>query len=162
MGGVLDQHQVVAVAEIRERPHIRHQPVEVHRNDGARPARNGPLDLADVEVAGVGLDVHEHRGRPRMHDGVRGGDEGHRRGDHFVARPDVERSQAQVERAGAARHCHRMLHAEMRGELLLEQRRPRPGRQEHAAKRVGDGGDVVFSQRVAVELDPGHQNTFPW
>ena len=47
------------------------------------------------------------------------------------------------------------------GERLLEEGGARPGRQEHAAQRVGRRGDVVLGQGVAVELDSRHQKTFP-
>jgi hypothetical protein len=61
----------------------------------------------------------------------------------------------------SARDRRRVIHAQVFREFLLEQRRPRAGRQEDAAQCIGDRGDVVLGQRVPVEFNASHQKTFP-
>ena len=60
--------------------------------------------------------------RAEEHDHLHRCGEGERAGDHLVARLDVERHQRDEERVGAAGAGHRVLHADVSGEALLEPR----------------------------------------
>ena len=151
--GVFDHDQRTLMTQIGEPLDIRHQSVQVHGQHNARVQVDRRRDLIDVDVAGVGLDVHEPHHRAGLQDGIGGRDERHRRRDHFILGPEPERRQREEQRARAARGRDHVLHAEEARELLFEQRGARTGRQEDAAQHAGRGVDVRLRERVAVELD---------
>ena len=70
----------------------------IARVRGVIAARSG----VQIDVAGVGLDVDEHRRRAEQHDHLGGGGEGERRRDDLVARLDAQRHQRDQQRLGAA------------------------------------------------------------
>ena len=70
----------------------------VHHHDRARPRRRDrSLDLHLVDVQRVGPDVDEHRHAAAQHEGVGSRDEGERRHDDLVARPDAGEDRGQLE-----------------------------------------------------------------
>ncbi len=145
-----------------ERAHVAHQAVEMHGHDGPGLGRDGGLDARGIEVAGVGLDVDEHRRRARLEDGGGGGDEAHRRGDDLIARPDIERQQRHVQRAGAARHGEGMALPEIRREPRLELRHLGAGREDVAFEHLGEPVELGLAEVVAIVGDlPGHHSRRP-
>jgi hypothetical protein len=61
---VLDHRQAVARGDGVDLVHVGHLAVQAHRHDGPGARRDLRLDQAGVDVAGVGLDVDEHRLAP--------------------------------------------------------------------------------------------------
>ena len=92
----------------------------MHRHDrlGLRP--HDIFECGGVEVAGVGLNIDEHRMRAAEFDRMGGGDMGHGRHHHLVAGADALREQRQMQAGGAGRHADRALDARAGGESLLE------------------------------------------
>ena len=73
--------------------------------------------------------------------------------DHLVSRPDAEREQRQVERGRSRRDGEHVLGLEVGGHALLQQRRPRAGRQPARAERLGDGRDLLLPDRGRLEAE---------
>jgi hypothetical protein len=73
-----------------------------------------------VDVAGVGLDVHEHRPGAQQHDGLDRGGEGEGRGDDLVAGLQVQRHHRDQQRLGAAGHGDAVLGAGEGGQGRFE------------------------------------------
>ena len=101
LGAVFDQRQPVLLADRSQARHVRALPEQVDRHDGARARRDRGLDRSRVDVEGVGLDIHEHRGGAAVRDRFGGADKGERAGDDLVARADPKGSQSEVQRVGA-------------------------------------------------------------
>ena len=70
--------------------HVGTLPVEADRHDRLRAIRDLLFELADVDVASIGLYVHIHGGRAEQYDDLDGCDEGEGRGDDFVPRANAE------------------------------------------------------------------------
>jgi hypothetical protein len=120
--GVFDHRKAALRRDGVDLVHVRRLTVERDRHDRPRARRDCALEEPRIEVAGVGLDIDQHRLRPEEHDHLHGCDEGERAGDHFVARLDVERYQRDEERVGAAGANDGVLHADMGRQALLELR----------------------------------------
>ena len=78
------------------------------------------LDRLRVEVVGARIDVGEHRRRAALPDGVRRGDERHRRHDHLVARADARDVERELQRGRAVRGRDGVGGADARRERRLE------------------------------------------
>ena len=85
---------------------------------GAR--RDGGFDLGRVEIVGIGADVHKDRRGAGLGDGLGGGVEGERGGDHLVAGADAAGQQRQVQRRRARGHPDGFADADEAGEGFLE------------------------------------------
>ena len=86
LGGVLDDRDAAAAADLQERLHVGRLAVQVDRQDRPGPPRDLALDLAQVHRVGDRIDVDEDRRGPDVADRPGGGDEGHRDRDDLVAR----------------------------------------------------------------------------
>jgi hypothetical protein len=96
--------------------------VEVNGNDGPRAWADGSVEGFQVDRAGLGFDVAEDRCCARTLDRGNRGDARVRLGDDFVARPDVKRTQGELDRIRTGTHADCMLGATGSGELTLERR----------------------------------------
>ncbi len=139
--------------ELPDRVEVARLPGEVDRHDRLRPLRDGGCDGRRVDVQVALADVDEDRRRARVDDHVRGRRPGDRGRDHLVAGTDAERDEREVHRGGARRDGEHVLRLEVLGHPLLEQRRPRPGRQPARAERVGDGLDLLLADRGRLEAE---------
>jgi len=74
MRSVLDHAQAVLARERIQRVLVHRQPRKMHRHDGARPRSYRGAHEVDIEVAGIQVDVDEHRSgaHPRDHIGTCG------------------------------------------------------------------------------------------
>ena len=106
LGGILHQRQLVLAANLQHRVHVKRMPVKMHRHDRLRPRRDRAFDQFRVQIERRVVNVHIDRlgadvgNRPtRRHKRVR-------RGDDFVARPDVQQQHRHVQRGGAAVEAH--------------------------------------------------------
>ena len=104
------------------------------------------IALADIAEDGRGAAVLDHVG---------GRGPGDRARDHLVARADADREQREVERRRAGGDGEHVLGLEVLGHALLEQRRPRAGRQPARAQRLDDGGDLLLPDRGRLEAELG-------
>ena len=84
---------------------------------GARPDRRFESRRVDRVI---GVDIDEHRRRAGRDDGGDGGERRVRDGDHFVARPDVQRLQRQHQRISAAADADGVRSAAISRKLTLE------------------------------------------
>ena len=104
--GVFDHRQLVRPRHRHHRVHVRHLPVEMHRDDrlGLRRDRRG--QLRHVEVERDRIDVHEDRRGPDPRNRPHRREKRVGRRDHFVARPDAFRHQRHDQRVRTRRHAH--------------------------------------------------------
>src|SRR4051794_36281588 len=127
---------------------------------GSCPRSNRPLDECRGHVEGIGLDVNED-GRPAaVTHGVRRGDKGMTDGDDFIAGPNANGAERQVQSRGAVRHGAGIWRADVGCELRLEGRDLGPLRHPTGKQRTAD--------RVYLRVpDPGlghgdHTATLSW
>ena len=98
MSGILKQQQPVLVREGPPRAHVHHVPAEVHKHHGSGPRRELPLCILKRHVrTGYAFDVHEHRCGSDVNHDIRGCNERQRGDQYFVARPDVESLQTELQ-----------------------------------------------------------------
>ena len=99
--GVLDERQLVLFADCQNRIEVERMAVKMHRHDGLGSRRDGAFDQLRIEVHRGVVNVHINRLRADVGNRPARRDERERRGDDFVARPDVEQHAARR----AARTC---------------------------------------------------------
>ena len=149
MGRVLDDRETERV----DRVEVARLPGEVDGEDRLRPLGHGRGQECRVEVQVALADVAEDRRRAAVLDHVRRRGPGDRRGDHLVTGADAERQQREVHRRRAGADREDVLDLEVRGEPLLEERRPRTGRQPAGAERLRDCGDLLLPHRRRLEAE---------
>jgi len=101
LGSVLDDGKSISFGRLHHGVHLRHLPIEVHRDDGTRSVGDLRGELRCVEVIGRGIDVHEDRDGPHARDRAHGGEERERCGQNLVARADALRHETGEERVAA-------------------------------------------------------------
>ncbi len=120
LGRVLDEGEPVLIGEGADRIHVRHEAVEVHRQDGLRALGERALEPLGVHGPRALGDVDEHGPRADVAHRRRGGDEGHGHGDDLVVRLDAGGHERHLQRARARAHGDAVLRAAEGGELALE------------------------------------------
>ena len=85
LGGVLDQDQIMPLANIGNFIHVAGMAIEMNRQHGRGFRRNGGFQLAGVYAVGVRVDIDERRRGADVGDRPNGGDKGVGHGDDFVA-----------------------------------------------------------------------------
>ena len=110
-------------------------------------------DLVGVDAQRDRVDVAEDRLRAGLDDHVRGRRPGQRGRQHLVAGADPERDERQVHRGRAGRDRERMLDAAVGGELLLELRRERSGREPAGLERVQHVRALLVAERGRSEAE---------
>lgn len=118
--GILDHRNAMPVGDRQDRIHIGQPTVQMHRDDGPGARRDGALDHGRVDVEGPRIGIDQHRRCAGIADGGDRRDEGHRRGDHLIARPDAEGEQRQVQRRRARVQRDRLARPAIGGEAALE------------------------------------------
>ena len=93
MRGVFNHGQAVPAGDGEDFIQVGRLAEKVHRDDGPGARRDTALDPGRVEVETVRAGIGEHRDCADTRDAARGGKEGERRANHFVAGPDAERQQ---------------------------------------------------------------------
>ncbi len=103
LGGVFNDGQVAVFGRDGvDGVHVGGLAVQAHRHDGFGSGCDGRFNQVGVDVAGVGLHVHEDGLGAQEHDHLGRGHEGKRRGDDFIARPNAQRYQAHEQSLGTA------------------------------------------------------------
>ena len=101
LGGILDQHQPVPVADRPDLVELARVAEHVDCHDRLRALGDRRLERGRIEVQRARVDIGEDRRRALEDEAVRRGDERERRGDHLVSRPEP----GDVARAGAGPRC---------------------------------------------------------
>ena len=137
--------------------------VEVDGDDGPRARRDGPRDALGLEREGGGIDVDEHRRRPRHHDGRGGGDERERGRDHLVAGAHAHRGQREPKRVGARRDADRVSDPHVLGQILLERLALGPEDEACGIEDAAGGVHELGAQRgvLAREVEEGNHRILP-
>ena len=78
------------------------------------------FDAVGIDVERLRIDVDEDRLRADQSNRLSRGNERERRGNHFVARADAERTQDQMQRIGAIADADRVIAAEELRDFLLK------------------------------------------
>ena len=145
--------------DLLDRTHLGGLAVEMHRNDRPGSRRDRRLDPPGVDVVGVGLDIDEDRPGTGPPDRSCRGEEGVRRGDHLVSRPDVEGQKRQQERVGTRSTTDTACGAAILGQLGLE---PGDFRSEHehlALENLADDRLDLVADRLVLRLEIQGGNT---
>ena len=122
LASIRNDRQTVLSRDFEDRRHIRRLAIQVHRHNRFRPRRNRLLDQLDVNQVIGWINVDEHGRRPGICDRER---RRHKRvgsRDHFIARPDPERTQCQMQRLGTIAQANAVPPAAEVGERLLKRR----------------------------------------
>ena len=125
-GGVLDERDLVGLADLRHPDTVGDRAVEVdadHRRGAfvdALAARQFFVEEIGIHVPGLGLTIDEARTGIEIGGGERRRSERESRREHVVARLDADRLQCEVQRRGAAREGGDLGRAREIGEFALE------------------------------------------
>ena len=68
LGGILDDAEIPARGNLKNRIHIRHLSKQMDRDYGSRPLGHGCFDLGRIKIIGLRVDVNEYGPRPDAHD----------------------------------------------------------------------------------------------
>ena len=121
-----------------------------------------------IEVEGGVFDIHVNRFGADIGNGPTRGDEGERRGDDFIARPDAEHDHGDVQGGGAAVEAEAMFRAEVFGEILFELDHIRPEAEGTIVESAGNGRVEIFAEasylRRQIEIRNGfaHRTSYLW
>ena len=122
LGTILDDGQTMPLGDRDDPLHRRHLPEEVHHHDRAGARRDRGLDGLWRDVERHRIDVGEDRNAAGIVDCPGRRKEGERRGDHLVARLQVERADREQQRIGAAGAADAPAHPRHGGNRLFERR----------------------------------------
>ena len=150
---VLDHLEPVCAGQGEHAVHVGALAEEVHREDGlgARGDLAGRVFEVEVEADRAGID--ENRGGPHPRDAAGGGEEGERRHQNLVPRPDPQRHQRQQDRVGAGRNAQRVPRAGQRLEVAFEGLDLRPHDELPAAEDPQKGLRQLGFERVVLGVD---------
>ena len=151
---VFDHVNAVPPGQFPDGFHLAGQSRHVHRYDRPRAARDALGDLLRVDVA-IPSDIREHRRGAHVQNGLHGGAKCHRRGDHFIARADLQARQREVQPGGGRIHRDRMGCAGILAEFTLEASGARPGSQPPGPQGLHNLVDLFFADRGAMKVDEG-------
>ena len=153
LSGVFDHRQGVRTRDRHDGVHLAGHPCVVHRHDGARPLRDGGLDLTLVDIESVGPDVDEDGHAAAKHERVGGRDERERRHDDFVARLNAGDKRRHLERSRAGLRQERPAASDRICQPLFAPPRELPvARQMRPVDRFAN----------VVELPPGDVRPIEW
>jgi hypothetical protein len=128
---------------------------EVDGNDRLRLVGDELGDVVGVDVQVGVADVRENGRGAGVNDHVRSRGPGDRSRDHLVARPDADREEREVERGSPGRDREHVLGLNVFGEAPLELGRPWTGRQPARAQGLGNGLDLLVTDRRRLEAEHG-------
>ncbi len=151
---VLDQREVVLVAQLAQREHIGGIAAEVHRDDraGTRGDPAGHVVGIDVEVPRA-AHIAQDRLSADVARGARASDEREAGHDHLVAGPDPCCKQRQVQRGRAVGHGHCVRTADIVGKRVLEGLCARTHRQPSRGQAVEHGLHILLGHRDVGQRD---------
>ena len=149
LGRILDHWQ----AELHQFVHRGRTAEQVHRHDRPRPVGHLRSDILRIHVQRHRIDVREHGCRAAARDRLGGRIERERRADHFVAATDPHRVEDDHEGVGAVGDTHGLLHAQVRGSLLLERPVVRPADELSAVENLAEEGLELRLQRGVLGVD---------
>ena len=144
----------------RDRGHVRGQAVQMYGHDGASFRCDRRFDLADIDIAGSGIGVHEYRSGAGQPDGFRGSKESVGGGDDLVAGAESQRQKHQQQRVGAGIDAHGFLRLHVTRKLFFELDQLRAEHVASALQHIQDGLinlglQIVVLLHVAIKADVG-------
>src|SRR6516164_10138009 len=117
--GILHDREPVPFSNRPEGLHVADATPQVHRHDRGSPRSHGCRHCFRIDET-VTSDVGKDRGSARAYDRSGRGDEGVRRRDDFVPRPDTSGDYSEYERIRAGVERYRMAGADVVADLALE------------------------------------------
>ena len=139
--GVFEDGHAVLFSQRDDGRHVRATAVEVDGDDGldVRSVLERGFKLRGRDVVSGGIDIHEDGSRADARDAARSGEKSVRRGEHGVARPDVEGHEEDELRIGAGGDADAVPRAAVRRDGIFKRLRLRP---EHEGLAVAHGFDL--------------------
>ena len=122
LGVVFDDGNAGGLADVHQGIHVGHLTKQVDGHDGLRSWGDGGANLLWVDGEGVWIHVKEHRFGPHQGNHFHRGDEGETSGDYFVARPDIQRHQGNLQGVGAVSTGNHMLRSGKFSQLVRKSR----------------------------------------
>ncbi len=116
--------------------HVGWLPVKADGHDRPRPVGDRRFDQPHVDVAGVRLDIDQHRRRTDQQDDFRRRRESEGRQDDLVAATDAQSHEADEKRVGSAANGYAVLGSGLPGQLRLHLRHLRA----HDVLAMGENG----------------------
>lgn len=100
-GVVFHDEEIVFLRERENRVHVARMTVKMHRHHRFRAARDFARDVRWIERPSIRRDIRKNRRCAAVNDDIRRGREGEVRNDDFVARPDSESNQREMQGDGS-------------------------------------------------------------
>src|SRR5271166_251184 len=157
---VLNDMQPMLARDLEDRIHVTTTATHVDHENPLRSRRNSNLDLFRIDVEGVAAAVHQNRLRAGGYDGVDGGAERHRGSNHFIASPNSQGGESQVNRGGTAAHRQCVRRALVACELLLEVLDTSSQADPLAANTLRDRGNLLLPEHWSAKNQTVHARAY--
>ena len=145
---ILDENQVVLVANLANRVVLNGAPAKVDSDNRLGLIRDVRLDARRVDIPCVGFDVGKDRRAAAVEYAVRAGSKGDGAHDDLIAGLYASRKAGDVQRSRAIRHRRAVLCARDCAERLLETFRGGATRQIVTAENLLHGGDIRIIDKL--------------
>ena len=155
---VFHNDEAPAPRNLQNRVHVGRLAVQVDRDDGPGALCNRPLERGRVHRERARLDVDEPHIGAGLPNGLDGGDEGERHGDHLVAGADPGGGQRDQEGAGARVDAHGARCPAVPRELVLERLHLRAGCIASAPQHAQRGRFHLVANALVLRLQVDQRN----
>src|ERR1019366_4170749 len=149
----------VAAGKVENRVHFTAAATHVDGQDGLGAGSDSRFDLRRVDVEGRSDAIDKNGLRSGVHDGVNGGAKRHGGSDHFIASPDSQGEQRQMNRSRTTAHSDGVGCAFVARELLFEALDPSTQPDPMAAQTLNDRGDLRLANHRRPEDQPAFRRT---
>ena len=123
VAGILNHLEVVLAGNRHNLVHSGRETSHMNHHNALGLGRNLTLDVSGIDIDMVGPhDIGKDGSSTHITDAVAGGSKGQRWADHLIAGAEAAHHTRHVERVGAVRHAHRILHAPHINKHLLQLR----------------------------------------
>ena len=117
---IFDHRYPMSLGNRIDAVHLCRHSVQMHRDNCLGPGRDRRFEVVRVQRAADRVNIDEHWRGADVANGPCACYEGHRNGEDFVSRPDIEAAQGQMQRARAAVQADTMINSAVRREFRLE------------------------------------------
>ena len=156
---VLDDAQTVTAGNVENRVHFTAATTHVDDQYGLGARSDSLFDLRGIDVEGRTVAIHQNRFRSGVHDGMNGGAKRHGRSDHFIAGPDSQGKQREMNRSRTTAYPDRVGCAFVARKLLFEALDPSAQPDPIAAQTLDDRRDLGLANHRRPKDQPPFTRT---
>ena len=120
LASIFDDIQITFFCQFDQGRHVGRLPIQMNRDNGLSAGCDGFIDRFRRQRVASGIDIGEDGHRAGKLNACGGGDKGIGGRDYFVAWPDVEGAEDELQGIGARGHTDGMLAMAIGGKFLLE------------------------------------------